>query len=117
MELLITALISLATGALVAWLIFRTIIKAHNIEKYIRLDDDDPSRFLHTPDKFLFYPVHLPEPLEPLTNKSDYMEFYRNMLPVFGLQRSTRFPEKTSRVVLREWEPFAAKVFHTILSI
>lgn len=33
MELLITALISLATGALVAWLIFRTIIKAHNIEK------------------------------------------------------------------------------------
>lgn len=89
----------------------------HNIEKYIRLDNDDPARFFHTPDKFLFYPVHLPEPLEPLTNKSDYMEFYRNMLPVFGLQRSTRFPERTSRVVLREWEPFAKKVFHTILAI
>ena len=90
---------------------------AHNIQKYIRLDDDNPGVFFHTPDKLLFYPVHLPDPFEPIQDKATYMEFYRNMLPILGLQRSTSFPVKTSRVVLREWEPFADKIHHAILAL
>lgn len=89
---------------------------AHNIEKYILLDEDNPDIYLHTPDKLLFYPVHLPDPFEPIMDKTAYLEFYRTWLPMLGMQKSVKFPKSTSRVVLRDWETFAEKVYHTILA-
>ena len=92
-------------------------LTAHNIGKYLKMDSDNPTVFFHTPDKLLFYPIHLPDlPDDPAT-KEDYLNRYREWLPVFGLQRGIVSLPQTPNVLEREWEPFAEKVCYRIKSL
>ena len=92
-------------------------LSEHNIGKYLKMDSDNPAVFFHTPDKLLFYPIHLPDPMNDPSTKEDYLNYYRTWLPMSHLQRADiAFPENTN-VLEREWEPFAEKVRHRILSL
>jgi hypothetical protein len=92
-------------------------LSEHNIGKYLKMDSDNPAVFFHTPDKLLFYPIHLPDLMDDPLTKEEYLNYYRTWLPMSHLQRAViAFPENTN-VLECEWEPFAEKVCHRILSL
>lgn len=49
-------------------------ITAHNIEKYLKLSQDDASVYMHTPTKTLFYLVNTPQiATDTVRNKEEYI--------------------------------------------
>ncbi len=58
------------------------VITQHNIDKYIALSNDDPTVYLHTPDKTLFVLLHLQEPPQNLVfaDDDDYAAYYRRVI-------------------------------------
>ena len=90
-------------------------ITGHNLEKYIRLSQDNIDTFMHTPNKTLFFLVHIPESEKALTNKKDYNEYY--LSDDFQLQKSNMKANFGNAVVYNDYETFAEKVTYAIKSI
>ncbi|ACA32820.1 hypothetical protein WFS22_00770 [Ureaplasma parvum] len=55
-------------------------ISNHNLEKYLKLSDDDPKVYFHTPDKTLFILLSLKEISEEIKNKKDYIRCYKEIM-------------------------------------
>ena len=51
----------------------------HNVQKYLRLSEDNIETSIHTPTKTLLYVIHLPEFDEAPHNKEEYVSFYQAM--------------------------------------
>lgn len=58
------------------------VITEHNLDKYIKLSNDNPDMFFHTPDKTLVVLLHLKEkaPAYKFLNEDDYSMYYRKII-------------------------------------
>lgn len=86
----------------------------HNAEKYVVLSKDNVDVFFHTPNKTLIYVVHIPDNAR-LSNRSDYMDYYRNLDFSITVSKD-KFDTMESAVVLNDYETFIDKVYHTIMA-
>ncbi len=95
------------------------LITEHNLTKYIKLSEDNPDTFLHTPDKTLLILVNLKEKSLGhifLTDK-DYAEYYSSVIDDIDLMKySTRIKDTFSNsVILNDYNSFIDKTCHIIL--
>lgn len=93
-------------------------ITNHNIDKYIKLSNDDEDVFFHTPIKTLILMVKLPNiKTSTITNKNKYKKYYlelgkidlklsKNISSIFG-----------ERVIFNDYENFIKKLVFYIKSI
>ena len=88
----------------------------HNISKYVVLSRDNIDVFFHTPNKTLIYVVHLPDTAAEVKTQTEYLEYYRANRHGLSLTPH-RYPDIGSAVILNDYESFAEKVFHTIMSL
>lgn len=82
---------------------------AHNLEKYIRLSNDNTTVYFHTPDKTLLAIFHIPEPTEQVNNNEDYLSYYRKNLPEVT-QSEIELSGLGSNVILNDYESFINKI-------
>ena len=86
-----------------------------HVEKYLKLSEDDPRAYLHTPDKTLLMVLSLP-PLDivQVPNKTKYIKAYIDA----NIKISTKInPVFQSMVVLNDYNQFIQKVVHRIKAI
>lgn len=86
----------------------------HNVEKYAALAQDNPDRYLHTPNKTLLYVVHIPDN-ENLQTLDEYLRYYKDL--DFHLQLSKHpYSAFSNVVILNDYGTFIEKVYYTILA-
>ncbi|MBQ9417580.1 MAG: hypothetical protein IJU19_03270 [Bacteroidales bacterium] len=89
----------------------------HNVQKYLRLSEDNIELSVHTPTKTLLYVINLPEmPQEP-ADKNDYVHYYQSIPRIKVYPTKTRFGNFHPAVVFNDYDSFADKVVHYIKSI
>ncbi len=89
----------------------------HNVQKYLRLSEDNVEMSIHTPTKTLLYVINLPElPHDPVDREA-YVQFYKSMPKINVLSSNTQFGRFHPAVVLNNYDEFAGKVTHYIMSI
>lgn len=89
-------------------------INQHNLNKYVVLSQDNPSRFMHTPNKMLIFVVRSKE-APMIKTKQEYFDFYRNNP---HLEMTDNEYESFGRgVVLNDYDCFMSKVCHTIYAL
>lgn len=88
-------------------------LTSHNIDKYVTLSKDDPTCFMHTPDRMLIFVIHSHEAPE-LTTKQAYFDFYR-FHPELRMT-SENFGGFGRGVVLNDYDFFMTKISHAILA-
>ncbi len=88
---------------------------AHNVEKYIKLSEDNPCTFLHTPDKTLIMVVSLPKlDIYQVSDKTKYKESYKNAKMVISDKVKENFSDS---VILNDYETFMNKISYRIKAI
>ena len=91
-------------------------IDENNIQKYIILSHDNIDRYMHTPDKTLVFVVNMPsDEKASYSDKSGYVDYYTKTPFQFNLSPKTF--EFGQTVVYNDYEKFAEKITHAILSI
>jgi len=88
----------------------------HNVAKYVALSQDDPNRFLHTPNKTLICVVEMPDiPYDGFRTQHDYLDFFRRYdgQPVYSSHDYGKFGPT---VIVNDYELFREKVFHAIMA-
>lgn len=88
----------------------------HNIDKYVKLSEDDVELFFHTPNKTLIYVVHLPTPLTELASLDEYINYYRKHNHKLSVSEHD-YSSFSSAVILNDYEAFIDKVYHTIKAL
>ncbi len=88
-------------------------INQHNLDKYVALSEDDPLRYMHTPDKTLIFIVHS-MPATDLRTKEEYFDFYRAHPTLEMSQLEYRGFDRG--VILNDYDLFMSKICHNILS-
>ncbi|MCL2338587.1 MAG: hypothetical protein FWC51_01375 [Proteobacteria bacterium] len=87
----------------------------HNIEKYLKLSEDNPSNLFHTPDKTLIFIISLPKlDIVKINNKSKYKKVYNNAGVDISHKIKTVFGKS---VILNDYEDFINKIGHRIKAI
>lgn len=89
----------------------------HNSLKYLKLSQDNTETFIHTPDKTLLFVVHLPDIEGSVSNKKEYVDYYSNLLNLKVCESEIQYGKFSSAVIYNDYEDFAEKVAHRILSI
>lgn len=93
-------------------------INMHNLDKYVKLSNDNIETFFHTPTKTLIYIVSLPEQLEDLAdvvhNKATYAQHFKNVELSVDNEFNNDFGPS---VIMNDFEQFIKKVAHYIQSI
>jgi len=90
-------------------------INKQNLKKYIKLSEDNPDVYTHTPDKTLVFIVNITGDENPVyQNKTEYKNFYLNN--DFTLRLSDKTFEFKSNVVYNDYEKFINKIVHRILN-
>ena len=95
-------------------------ISRHNLAKYAVLSNDNVDRYMHTPNKTLLFIVSIPIGDNPQYNDiNGYRRFYLDAANNFKLTCSERFSKADfgGTLVLNDYETFAKKVIHSILSL
>lgn len=89
-------------------------INAHNLQKYIKLSDDNTNLFLHTPNKTLVYIIHIKDLEEAgsIHNKLDYVNHYTNCW--FEVTESDLRFDFGDAVIYNDYEAFINKVVFTV---
>lgn len=91
-------------------------LNEHNVEKYIKLSVDNINEFMHTPNKVLFFVVHInSENGVQVKNRQEYIDYYTHN--DFDMQPSTLKFDFGSNVIYNDYDIFIDKVTHYILSI
>lgn len=91
-------------------------ITRHNLEKYIRLSNDNIDAFMHTPNKTLVYIIHLHSEQHPeLTTADEFKEFYLNN--PFDVRNSTLNFSFGKTIVYNDYDTFLDKVVYAIKSV
>ncbi len=93
-------------------------ITNHNIDKYIKLSNDDEDVFFHTPIKTLILIIKLPKlDVSQITDRDKYKNYYLNLGNV-KLELSTNISDTFGeRVVFNNYESFMEKIIFYIKSI
>ncbi len=92
-------------------------ITRHNIEKYIKLSQDNVDIFLHTPNKTLIYLVDFSKlELKEINSKESYKNYYITNKD-FKVKESTDDYIFGSAIVYNNYEKFIDKVYHSIKSL
>lgn len=87
----------------------------HNVKKYIKLSEDNPVTFLHTPDKTLIIVIKLPSlNISVVNDKEKYRNSYKKAKVGLSSAITTKFG---GSVILNDYEDFIKKITHRILSI
>lgn len=87
-------------------------VTANNLSKYIILSQDNIEVYFHTPNKTLFYLIHIPEN-DHLKTREEYLKYYKNLSPAIIVSKQ-EIPGLSDAVILNNYEEFIDKVFHTI---
>lgn len=92
-------------------------ISRHNLDKYIKLSQDDIDCFYHTPDKTLLCIVHLSPDAESeeIKNKRDYENYYLNN--DFSLTYSAEPFDFGKSVIYNDYKKYIEKITHRIKSL
>jgi hypothetical protein len=91
-------------------------VSQHNIDKYIKLSQDNPRSYFHTPDKTLLYLVALPSAPAIMKgkNKKDYARLFNGKsLKTFD-DYNKLFDDG---IIVNDFDEFVTKVAHTILGL
>lgn len=95
------------------------IISEHNLDKYIKLSNDDPNNSLHIPDKTLFVLASLKEKDNNyrFINSDDYADYYYSVInDADVLSYSNKIPDSFGEfVILNNYEDFIKNTSNTIL--
>lgn len=83
-------------------------------KRYHVLSKDNIELFMHTPNKTLIYVVHIPDN-EKLDNQKAYMKYY-GLLNAMVTESPCSYDRFEGSVILNDYEKFAKKLYHTILS-
>ena len=89
----------------------------HNVQKYLRLSEDNIETSIHTPTKTLLYVIQLPELGYNPADKNEYINFYQSKNRIIVTLSHTNYGSFGNAVVYNDYESFASKVSHYILSI
>jgi asparagine N-glycosylation enzyme membrane subunit Stt3 len=96
------------------------IISKHNFEKYLKLSNDNPETFLHTPDKTLVSLISLKEKKENyrFKNDKDYAEYYKSILEDEDFFKYSNRIEDTfgNAVILNNYSEFIKRTCDIIWS-
>ncbi|MDR2685274.1 MAG: hypothetical protein LBB23_00685 [Rickettsiales bacterium] len=88
---------------------------AHNVEKYVKLSEDNPNTLLHTPDKTLLMVVALPKlDITKITNRTKYVKAYTGADIKQSSVISNTFK---SSVILNNYDEFMTKVAYRIRAV
>ncbi len=91
------------------------VITKNNLNKYVKLADDNADIFYHTPDKTLIFIIDFPAlDKYKIKNKQQYKSFYINNIDFKIANISTNFG---NGVILNDIDKFANKISHLIKSI
>lgn len=94
------------------------MISEHNLDKYLKLSNDDPSVYFHTPDKTLVVLITLKEKALNyyFLNESDYSNYYRSIINDNDLMKySTKIPDCFGNsVILNNYENFIKRTVDLI---
>lgn len=89
-------------------------ITAHNIEKYLKLSQDDTSVYMHTPTKTLFYLINTPQiSIASIKDKTDYVDYLLGLEDFEITLCTDRYSFKDS-IVYNDYENFINKVVNYI---
>lgn len=88
---------------------------AHNAEKYVKLSQDNPDLFFHTPNKTLLFIVHLQEPETDIKNQAAYIQYYQSRPCPIRLS-DNHIVDLGNSVIYNDYAAFLDKVYHTILA-
>ena len=92
------------------------ILSEHNLEKYFALSKDDPSSFLHTPDKTLLIVLQLKEksPSHKFIDSKDYAKYYNSVITDSDLLSYSKKIEDIfdDSVILNNYETFIKKSYY-----
>lgn len=100
-------------GALQKWETFT----GHNSEKYITLSKDNVDISIHTPNKTLLFVIHIPDAEIAIEDRKDYANYYSKMTNIDIKLSNIKFGVFSSAVIYNNYEIFAQKIVHRILSI
>ncbi len=92
------------------------IFTRHNANKYLKLSEDNTDIYIHTPTKTLLFVINLPAMQYDPVDKDEYNDFYRQMRTIPVSSSNTNYGNFIHSVVLNDYEEFATKVVHFILS-
>ena len=91
-------------------------ITENNVDKYVKMSDDQIDAFYHTPNKTLFTIVDLGDfkGVEPKTNEEYKKYFSENGFSIKYSDINIKFNDQT---IYNDYELFIEKVFHSILAL
>ncbi len=92
-------------------------INEHNLNKYIKLSNDDVDTFLHTPNKTLVFIVHIQDQNADakISNKKEYETYY--LKNEFDMTVSNLKFDFGSAIVFNDYDKFIQKVAYAIKSL
>lgn len=91
-------------------------ITSNNLDKYIRLSEDDVRSFHHTPDKMLFAIVSFGKITGKLpVNRETYKNYYLNN--DFDISYSSQKVDFDAQTIYNDYEDYINKVYHAIKAI
>lgn len=87
-------------------------LSAHNVAKYLKLSQDNPDMYFHTPNKTLLMVVALPKiDLSRIKNRADYKNAYLDA----DLKLSNKITDNfDSTVILNDYDAFMNKISYRI---
>lgn len=92
------------------------ILSKHNLEKYFALSKDDPSSFLHTPDKTLLVVLRLKEKSfsHKFIDSKDYAKYYNSVINDSDLLSYSESIQDIfdDSVILNDYETFIKKSYY-----
>ncbi len=92
------------------------IFTRHNANKYLKLSEDNTDIYIHTPTKTLLFVINLPAMRYDPVDKDEYNDFYRQMRTIPISRSNTNYGNFNHSVVFNDYEEFATKIVHYILS-
>lgn len=93
------------------------MINEHNLNKYIKLSNDNIDTYLHTPNKTLVFIVHIQDKnaATKITDKQEYENYYLNN--DFDMAISALKFDFGSTIVYNDYDTFIQKVVYAIKSM
>ena len=91
-------------------------ITEHNIDKYIKLSNDNSDNYMHTPNKTLLVITKIPEiSLSIIKTKQDYNSNYQNA----NVNYSNKFHQNMfgNNIIVNDYKQFIEKIVYYIKSI
>lgn len=92
------------------------VFTQHNSYKYLKLSEDNIELSVHTPSKTLLFVIKLPAMMYEPEDKNAYNDYYRQMGTIPITLSNKNYGNFSRAVVFNDYEDFAVKVVHYILS-